>query len=91
VFVDKWLILPNMGHIVATCYNKAVVQLVFPKRGIYEIYFPIRSAPPLNQHCHILCLYLIPGHFLHVYLKDGYPLPPPCIDWKNHKIGEAKQ
>jgi len=22
---DKWLTLPDMGHIVATCYNRAVV------------------------------------------------------------------
>jgi len=33
---DKWLTLPDMGHIVATCYSRAVVQLVLPERGICE-------------------------------------------------------
>jgi len=27
---DKWLTLPDMGHIVTTFYNRVVVQLVFP-------------------------------------------------------------
>jgi hypothetical protein len=70
-----------MGHIVATCYN----------RGICETFFPIRGAPALNPHVRIMCLGLIPDHFLHVYLKDGCPLPPSCMEWSNHKIDEAEQ
>jgi len=53
--------------------------------------FPIWGALPLNLHSHILCLVLIPDHFLHVYLKDSFPLPLPCMEWKNHKIGDAEQ
>jgi len=34
---------------------------------------------------------LIHDHFLNVYLKDSCPLPPPCMEWKNHKIGEAEK
>jgi len=91
VIADKWLTLPNMGHIVATCYNRVAVQLVLPERGICETYFPIRGAPPLNPHSNIMCLCLILGHLLHVYLKDGFPLPSSCGEWKNHKIGVAEQ
>jgi hypothetical protein len=80
-YLDKWLTLSNMGHIVATCYN----------RGICETFFPIRGAPALNPHVHIMCLGLIPNHLLHVYLKDGCPLPPSCMEWSNHKIDEAEQ
>ena len=83
--------LLDIGYIVVTCYNMAVVQLVLPERGICEIYFSIWGAPPLNPHSNILRLDLIPNHFLHVYLKDDCPLPPTCGEWKNHKIGEAKQ
>ena len=53
-------------------------------------HFPIRSAPPLNPHANIMCLYLIPDHYLHVILKEGYPLPPSCMEWNNNKIGEAE-
>jgi len=64
---DKWLTLPDISHIIATCYNRVVVRLVLPERGICETYFPIRCAPPLNPHSNILCLGLIPDHFLHVF------------------------
>jgi len=56
---DKWLTLPDIGHIVTTCYNRAVVQFVLPERGIRDTYFPIRGAPPLNPHSNILCLGLM--------------------------------
>jgi len=51
---DKWLTLPDMGHIIETCYNRAVVQLILPKRGICETNFPIRGAPPLNSQSNIM-------------------------------------
>jgi len=80
-----------MGHIT-TCYNRAVVLLTLPEMGgSCETYFPIRSAPPLKPHSNIMCLCLIPDHFLHVKLKENCPLPPPCKDWMTHKIDEAEQ
>jgi len=64
--IDKWLTTPNMGHIIATCYNRVVVLLTLSEIGICETYFPIRGAPPLKPYSNIMCLCLIPGHFLHV-------------------------
>jgi len=87
--VDKWLTTPDMGHIIATSYNRAVVLLTLPEKGICETYFPIRSAPPLNPHSNIMCLCHIPGHYLHVLLKEDCLLPPPCMEWMNNKISEA--
>jgi len=89
---EKWLTTPDMGHIIATCYNRAVVLLIFPEMGgPCETYFPIRSAPPLKPHSNIMCLCLIPDHFLHVKLKEDFPLPPPCKEWMTHRIGEAEK
>ncbi|KEH27029.1 transmembrane protein, putative [Medicago truncatula] len=59
--------------------------------GPSETCFPIRSAPPLNPHSNIMCLCLIPEHFLHVKLKENCPLPPPSKEWMTHKIGVAEQ
>ncbi|MCI03866.1 OTU-like cysteine protease, partial [Trifolium medium] len=39
---EKWLTFPDMGHIIATCYN-----------------------------------------------KNGCPLPPTCLEWRNHRDEEA--
>ena len=38
---DKWLTTLDMGHIISTCYNRVVVQLTLPEKGIFETYFPI--------------------------------------------------
>ena len=38
---DKWFNTPDMGHIIATCYNRVVVLLTLPEKGICETYFPI--------------------------------------------------
>jgi len=59
--------------------------------GSCETYFSIRSAPPLKPHSNIMCLCLIPDHFLHVKLKENCLLPPSCKEWMTHKIGEAEQ
>ena len=79
-----------MSRIIATCYKRVVVLLTFPEKGICETYFPLRSAPPLNPHSNIMCLYLIPNHYLRVILKEGCLLPPSCMEWNNNKISEAE-
>jgi len=86
---DKWLTTTDMGHIIATCYNRVVVLLTLPEKGICETYFPIRSAPPLNQPSNIMCLSHIPYHYLHVLLKEDCPLLPPSMEWMNNKIGKT--
>jgi len=37
-YISKWLTLPNMGHIVATFYNRVVVMLTSLERGICETF-----------------------------------------------------
>jgi len=90
--VEKWLTTPVMGHIIVTCYNRVVVLLTLTEMdGACETYFPIRSAPPRKPHSNIMCLCLIPEHFLHVLLKEDCPLPPHCKEWMTHKIGEVEK
>jgi len=61
---EKWLTTLDMGHIIASCYNRVVVLLTLPEMGgSCETYFPIWSAPPLKPHFNIMCLCLIPTTF----------------------------
>ncbi|AES72223.2 hypothetical protein MTR_3g087410 [Medicago truncatula] len=77
---EKWLTTPDMGHIIASCYNRAVVLLtLFEMGGACETYFSILSAPPLNPHSNIMCLLLNSGTL------------SSCEEWMTHKIGEAEQ
>jgi len=61
---DKWLTLPDMGHIVATYYNRPVVEITNLDIGVSKTFYPIRGRPPVNPKSHIMCLGLIPSHFV---------------------------
>jgi len=45
--------------------------------------------PPVKQKSLIMCLGLIPNHFLLIFLKDGCPLLPSSTECHNHKNEEA--
>jgi len=47
-FEDKWLTSPNMGHIVATCYNRVVIELTNHEISISETFSQL-EADHLNQ------------------------------------------
>jgi len=57
--VDKWLTLPNMGHIVANYYNRFVVLLPNNEIGTSESIFPLRGLPPAKQKIPVMCLGLM--------------------------------
>lgn len=86
---DKWLTLSDMGHIVASYYNRSLLEMTTWKDYIFETFFPLRGRPPVNPKSNMICLGLIPNHFVLLSLKDGCPLPPASTEWRNHRIEEA--
>ncbi|AES79529.1 hypothetical protein MTR_7g069450 [Medicago truncatula] len=57
--------------------------------GVSETFFPLRGAPPVNPKSNMICIGLIPNHFVILSLKDGCPLPPSSTKWRNHRSDEA--
>jgi len=86
---DKWLTLRDMRHIVASCYNRSVVEMTTLDIGVSETFFPLRGRPPVNLKNNMICLGLISNHFFLLSLKYGCPLPPSSTEWKNHLSNEA--
>ena len=87
---NKWLTLSDMGHIVASCYNRSVVEMTTTiDIGVSETFFPLRDKPPVNPKSNMICLGLIPNHFVLLLLKDDCTLPPSSTEWKLHKSEEA--
>jgi len=86
--VDKWFTVPDMGHIVANYYKRCVVVLTSLEKS--ESFFPLRGPPTsAKQKTPIMCLGVIPNHFVLIYLKNGCPLPPSSTEWHNHKKEDA--
>ena len=89
-FVDKWLTFLDMRHIIANYYKRCVVVLTNLKIEKSESFFPLRgSPPPGKQKTTIMCLGVIPNHFVLIFLKGGCPLPPSSTEWHNHKNEDA--
>ncbi|KEH21911.1 hypothetical protein MTR_7g024793 [Medicago truncatula] len=86
---NKWLTLPDMGHIVGTCYNRPVVEITSLDIEISKTFFPIRGRPPVNPKSHIMCIGLIQNHFVLLLLKDDCSLPPSSTEWSIHMSEEA--
>ncbi|CAJ2647044.1 unnamed protein product [Trifolium pratense] len=84
------IVKSNMGHILATAYNRVVVLLTKHEIGYCETYFPLRGRPTLDPSARIVCVGMVPNHFVYVKLKVGCPLPPTCKEWKNHRAPEAE-
>jgi histone-lysine N-methyltransferase SETD2 len=89
--MEKWFTFPDMGHIIASHYNKVVVELTKHANGISETFFPLRGSPPSDPSSRIMCLGLIPNHFVYVKLKHGCPLPPTCLEWRQNRSEEAAE
>lgn len=87
--LEKWFTFPDMGHVVATYYNKIVVDLVDPSVGNSQTFFPLRGSPPKDPSSRIMCMGLIPAHFVYVKLKEGCPLPPTSEEWRQYCTEEA--
>ncbi|KAH1248332.1 hypothetical protein GmHk_06G018027 [Glycine max] len=90
VSVDKWMDITDMRYVIASRYNIILVSL---SRQQSMTFFPLRSQPPPDSSGHrIICVgHVFGNHFVHVYLKDHCPLPPPALLWSSNCYSQAKQ
>ncbi|GFP97773.1 protein far-red impaired response 1 [Phtheirospermum japonicum] len=66
-----WFSLPDMGHLVASCYNVALVCL---DERMSQTYLPLRTT--ISYPPRMLCIGIVnKNHFIQVFLKEDCPLP----------------
>ncbi|XP_057443222.1 uncharacterized protein LOC130735139 [Lotus japonicus] len=85
---EKWLSVPDMGHIVATMYQ--VVFVTLSNRG-GATYFPL-TGPVLHPSEHqIICLLFVNNnHWVKVLISTDFPLPTVNPQWIYHCTVEAR-
>ncbi|KAH1238627.1 hypothetical protein GmHk_08G023250 [Glycine max] len=90
VTMDKWMDITDMGYFIASRYNVILVSL---SRQQSMTFFPLRSQPPTDSSVHrVICIsHVIGNHFIQVYLRDRYPLPPLALLWSRNCHSQAKQ
>ncbi|KAH7855581.1 hypothetical protein Vadar_026479 [Vaccinium darrowii] len=82
-----WMTMPNMGHLIASTYN---VALVFLSQCQCLTFLPLLSHP-LARQCKVIAIGFVNGnHFVQVYMKPWSPMPLIANNWYKYWHDEAK-
>ncbi|KAM6547138.1 hypothetical protein CsatB_018814 [Cannabis sativa] len=77
--VNHWMIMPDMGHIIASRYNVVLVHLSIQQSFTF---LPLRSNPsPTDLHKLITIGFVNNNHFIQVFMHAGCPIPPITKEW----------
>ncbi|KAK8952099.1 hypothetical protein KSP39_PZI004074 [Platanthera zijinensis] len=85
--VEKWMTMPDMGLVVASCYN---VQLVnFSLEQLFT-FLPLHSAPQDTRK--LICIGFINGnHYIHLKVGEECPMPRVFPVWLTYRTEVAEQ
>jgi hypothetical protein len=85
---DKWMIMSDMGLLIAQRYKHVVVLLSIEK-GRSETFFLICGEPLHTER--LMCMaHVNDNHFMIKYLRNGCHIPPTCPLWRQHCRDDAK-
>ncbi|XP_028075301.1 uncharacterized protein LOC114277601 [Camellia sinensis] len=75
---DRWMTMPDMGHLIASFYNVVLYHLSLQH---CLTFLPLRSLPvTLADRREIAIGFVNRNHFVQVFLEAGHPVPPIAID-----------
>ncbi|XP_028086371.1 uncharacterized protein LOC114287276 [Camellia sinensis] len=79
---DRWMTMPDMGHLIASFYNVVLYHLSLQQ---CLTFLPLRSPPvTLTDRREITIGFVNGNHFVQVFLKAGHPVPPIAVLWRVH-------
>ncbi|XP_028117454.1 uncharacterized protein LOC114315086 [Camellia sinensis] len=74
-----WMTIPDMGHLVASCYNLVLYHLSLQQ---CLTFLPLRTVPvPQLDRREIAIAFVNENHFVQVLLQPDHPVPPIATDW----------
>ncbi|XP_021807359.1 uncharacterized protein LOC110751233 [Prunus avium] len=79
---DRWMTMPDMGHIIASCYDVVLVHL---SNVQCLTFLPLRSRPVPLSDCREIAIGFINRHFVQVFLKPSHPIPPIATNWDRYR------
>ncbi|KAI5328027.1 hypothetical protein L3X38_027423 [Prunus dulcis] len=72
---DRWMTIPNMGHLIASCYNGILMTWLVHQSLTFFSY----ETAPLDSIYHREIIYVgfvNHNHWIKVYLEGQHPMPP---------------
>ncbi|XP_057511336.1 uncharacterized protein LOC130793585 isoform X2 [Actinidia eriantha] len=81
--MDRWMTMPDMGHLVASYYNVVLYHLS-DKQCL--TFLPLRSVPiPAASRREITIGFVNNHHFVEVFLLPDHPVPPVASSWTRYR------
>ncbi|GJW05223.1 FAR-RED impaired response 1-like protein [Tanacetum coccineum] len=85
--IIKWMSMPEIGILIASHFN--VILHTITNLGS-QTYLPLRSSPPpWHQHDFISLGFVNNGHYVFIFLKEGYLVPTVATQWFRFKSNYA--
>ncbi|XP_057511836.1 protein NLP7-like isoform X3 [Actinidia eriantha] len=85
---DRWMTMPDMGHLIASCYNIVLYHLSHQQ---CLTFLPLRSVPiPAASRREIAIGFVNDNHFVEVFLLPNHPVPPVVSSWKRYRSSCAQ-
>ncbi|XXG53730.1 hypothetical protein AAC387_Pa03g1784 [Persea americana] len=76
---DRWMTMPDMGHLIASHYNVVLYHLSIEQ---CLTFLPLRSVPvPVAARREIAIGFVNQNHFVQVFLIQGHPIPLIATNW----------
>ncbi|GJS21200.1 FAR1-related sequence 5-like protein [Tanacetum coccineum] len=87
-FAGQWMEMPHTGLVIASKYNKVVVNL--SNDGRCATSFPLWSSPPQSDSHEIIVIAHVNGnHCIRIDLREGFPLQITHPLWITYKSNIA--
>ncbi|BFG25109.1 hypothetical protein CerSpe_113830 [Prunus speciosa] len=76
---DRWMTIPDMGHLIASCYN--VILMAWSVHQSLT-FFPYETAPLDSIYRREISIgFVNHNHWIKVYLESQHPMPPVDQRW----------
>ncbi|XP_028060852.1 uncharacterized protein LOC114264436 [Camellia sinensis] len=80
---SHWMTMPDMGHLVASCYNLVLYHLSLQQ---CLTFLPLRTVPiPQLDRREIAIGFVNRNHFVQVLLQPGHPVSPIATNWRKYR------
>ncbi|GAB2269326.1 hypothetical protein Dimus_038769 [Dionaea muscipula] len=87
---DFWMDAMNLGVVIASRYN-VVLHTFGPHVQHCLTHFPLRSPPVSNHERREIAVACVDNHFVQVFLRRHYPVPPMPQWWWDNVSNEARE
>ncbi|XP_028088466.1 uncharacterized protein LOC114289028 [Camellia sinensis] len=80
---SHWMTMPDMGHLVASCYNLVLYHLSLQQ---CLTFLPLKTVPvPQLDRREIAIGFVNGNHFVWVLLQPGHRVPPIATNWRKYR------